>query len=137
MLGGAKGAGGSKAGQQSGAQGSSNSTGPNAGIGAGDRPPGSPEDTKFKNEKLGARELNQGDIVGSLPSDDQAPKGDAALPVRTATVQELQRMAEKVDTEALPAQYREQVLRYMESLQKGAGGSAETSPAPPPETGEK
>ena len=108
-----------------GSKGSSNSTGPNEGQGAGQRDGGTPEDTKFKTEKLSPRDLSQGDIVGSLPSEEEAPKGEAALPVKQLTAQALQRMAEKIESEALPAEYREQVLRYMESLRKGDASSGE------------
>jgi len=110
-----------------GMRGSSSSTGPQEGKGAGQGRAGTPEDTKFQKDSLKPRELNPGQIVGTLPADEEAPKGDVSVPVRTETQAALQRMAEKVDTEVLPAEFREQVLRYMESLR------APSSPPSPPE----
>ena len=102
---------------------SSPSTGPNQGLGMGQGKAGRPEDTKFKKESLRARELNPGQIVGALPVDEVPDKGEAQVPVRQETQAALQRMAEKVDTETLPAEYREQVLRYMESLRRADAGT--------------
>lgn len=82
----------------------------------GQRDPGTPEDTRFKKDSLKPRELNPGQIVGTLPIDGEAPRGEAEVPVRPEPEAALRRMAEKVETEVLPAEYREQVLRYMELL---------------------
>ncbi len=111
-----------------GMKGASLSTGPQEGLGAGQRNPGTPEDTKFQGKRLRPRELNPGQIVGSLPADDPAPKGDAQVPVRPISQEALQRMAERVESEVLPAEYREQILRYMELMRQpaaGAGGGVE------------
>ena len=97
-------------------KGSGSSTGPQEGIGAGTGKSGTPEDTNFKKDSLHPRELNPGDIVGTLPGEEDAPTGEATVPVRTDAQTALQRMAEKVDTDVLPAEYRDQVLKYMESL---------------------
>jgi len=102
-----------------GVKGGSGSTGPREGLGAGQGRTGTPEDTKFQKDSLHPRELNAGDIVGTLPAEEEAPKGDANVPVRAGSEAALQRMAEKVDTEVLPAEFREQVMRYMESLRAG------------------
>jgi len=109
-----------------GAKGSGRSTGPQEGLGAGQGNPGEEEGTKFQPDRLRARELNPGDIVGTLPSGEEAPRGETSLPVRQATAEAMQRMAERVANEPLPAEYREQVLRYMELLK----GSQEASPKP-------
>jgi hypothetical protein len=121
-----------------GMRGSSSSTGPQEGLGAGTGNAGTPEDTRFKKDSLKPRELNPGQIVGTLPADEEAPRGDVSVPVRTETQAALQRMAEKVDTEVLPAEFREQVLRYMESLRAASSPpsppeGAASSPASPPE----
>ncbi len=116
-----------------GAKGSGRSTGPREGLGAGQGNPGEGEGTKFNPDRLRARELNPGDIVGTLPSGEEAPRGETALPVRQVTAEALQRMAERVANEPLPAEYREQVLRYMELLKGSAdteGKGGETSPKP-------
>ncbi len=105
-------------------KGGTGQTGPSEGRGAGLRDPGTPEDTKFKKETLHPRELNPGQIVGTLPVEGEAPKGEVRTPVRPETAEALQRMAEKVETEVLPAEYREQVLRYMELLRRPAGPGA-------------
>jgi len=118
-------------GLKAGGKGSSNSTGPNEGLGAGTGRPGTPEGTNFnRKEQLHPKELNPGQIVGSLPIDEEAPKGDVSVPVRAATPEALQRMAEKVDTEVLPAEYREQILRYMESLRRAAPQPTGAAPSP-------
>jgi len=103
-----------------GMKGSSRSTGPNEGQGAGARDSGKEEGTNFQKKSLHPKELNPGQIVGTLPIDEEAPRGDVNVPVRVESQAALQRMAEKVDTEPLPAEVREQVLRYMESLRTGS-----------------
>ena len=129
--------------------GGSGSTGPNEGRGSGPRDGGAPEDVKFDPKRLRPNELNPGQMIGSLPTDEPAPKGDVQVPVRMETREALQRMAEKVDTEVLPAEYREQVLRYMELLRRPAGtgtssvgegaegGGASGSPGAPGDGGKK
>jgi hypothetical protein len=128
--GGGKGGRGAKAGARSSALlgmrgGSSRSTGPNQGQGQGKRDGGTPEDTSFKKETLHPREMSPGQIVGTLPVEGEAPKGEAQVPVTTMSREALQRMAEKVETEVLPAEYREQVLRYMELLRAGTAPETE------------
>ena len=104
-------------------RGSSGKTGPSQGQATGQRDPGTPEPTNFsKKDSLHPKELNPGQIVATLPTDEEAPKGEAKLPVRVESQAALQRMAEKVDSEVLPAEYREQILRYMESLRKADAG---------------
>jgi hypothetical protein len=114
-----------------GAKGSSLSTGPREGLGAGQRDGGTPEDVKFDTKKLPANELGPGELVGALPVEGEAPKGEARLPVRVNPQAALQRMAQKIDSEALPAEYRRPVEDYMNLLRgavpekKSEGGNAE------------
>jgi len=106
--------------------GSSRSTGPNQGLGAGPGKQGTPENTQFQKDALHPKELNAGDIAGTLPAEEEAPKGDATVPVRAGSEAALQRMAEKVETDLLPAEYRERVIQYMESLRRPAGAGQES-----------
>jgi hypothetical protein len=101
---------------------SSGQTGPNPGLGVGQRDPGTPEDTKFQRKDIHPNELGPGQITGVLPTDGEAPKGEVQVPVVGETQAALQRMAEKIDTEVLPVEYREQILRYMESLRQTLEG---------------
>ncbi len=98
-------------------------TGPGEGKGIGQRDGGTPEPTRFEKKRLPPNELNAGQIAGQLPVDGEAPKGEARLPVRMESRAALQRMAEKVETEVLPAEYRDQVLKYMELLRTPEEGA--------------
>ena len=118
-----------------GLKGSSSSTGPNEGQGMGQRDPGTPEGTKFETKRLRPQELGQGDIVGTLPSDEETLKGDVQVPVEAPSRADIERMAEKVDTEVLPAEYREQIRQYMESLLRSQPGSG--TGGEPPGSGSK
>ena len=114
-----------------GGKGSSLSTGPNEGLGAGQRDGGTPEDVKFDTKKLAANELGPGELVGALPVEGEAPKGETKLPVNVDPKTALQNMARSIDSEALPAEYRKPVEDYMNLLRgavqekKSEGGNAE------------
>jgi len=100
----------------------------------GPRDGGTPENTKFETKRLHPNELNPGQLVGQLPANEPAPKGEAQIPVRGPTQKTLQEMAEKVDSEVLPAEYREQIYRYMELMRgpaEDSGKSGEDAGARP------
>ena len=106
-------------------KGSSLSTGPQEGLGAGTGKKGTPEATNFdRKSQLHPRELSPGEIAGVLPGDEESPAGEARLPVSTVSRADLEAMAEKVDNEVLPAEYREQIRLYMESLQQPASSGS-------------
>ena len=112
------------------------STGPNGGIGAGERGPGRPEGVKFNQKStIKANELGpEGTIVGTLPFDGEAPTGESLLKIRQIMTS-AQSSAKKVERQAIPAEHRDTVRRFQESLHRGvtepAGGAS------PEKTGEK
>lgn len=111
--------------------GSSQSTGPNQGIGAGARDPGTPEDVQFQKTQIHPNELDAtGKIVGTLPFEGDAPTGEALLEIQKI-VKASQARAEKVEREAIPFEQKRLVRRYLQSLHTPAGdgspgGSAAT-----------
>src|ERR1041385_5875975 len=121
--GGTKSGGAKLLGMGAGARGKSSSTGPSPGLGMGQGSSAGGGPTNLEKKKLNASGIQPGTPVGVLPSEEPAPRGDAQLPVVGASPEALRKMAEKVDTEVLPAEVREQVLKYMDLLRKPAGGS--------------
>jgi hypothetical protein len=103
-------------------RGSSLSTGPNQGIGAGPRPGGTPEKTAFKREQIRTRGLDpRGQLVGSFLTEGPSATGEVTLQKGGALEKAVREQAQQVEQEPLPAEQREQLQRFHELLLGGEG----------------
>ncbi len=104
------------------------STGPKEGIGQGQGKKGTPEATKSKREHLRDKELDpRGTLIATLNVEGEVPKGDAKVKYHNAA-KAAQSQAKKVDREAIPVEYRDQVKRYMNSLLDSSKDSSNSKP---------
>ena len=104
--------------------GASPSTGPNPGLGAGQRPPGTPEDTTFQRDKVGASGLDpRGQSVGTLLTEGPSEAGEVTIQKGGAVEKAARQLSEEVEREPLPVERREEVQRFLDSLVGGKSGS--------------
>jgi hypothetical protein len=95
----------------------SRSTGPNEGIGAGPRPPGTPEATTFRKERVAAKELGgRGELAGEFLTEDPAARGEVTVQKGGAVEQAVRELSEEVEKEPLPVEQREQIRRFHELI---------------------
>ncbi len=88
---------------------------------SGPRGPGTRENVSFSEKsKINANELDPtGTIVGTLPFDGEAPTGEARLKIREIMTG-AQDGAQSVERQVIPAEYRELVREFQESLHEAA-----------------
>lgn len=98
--------------------------GANEAQASGDRGPGRKEGVTFQQTQIHPNELDpSGTIVGELPFDGEAPTGESLLKIQKI-ITSGQASAEKVERQAIPAEYRDLVRRFQDSLRQPAEGGA-------------
>ena len=113
-----------------GASGSSagNRSGPNSGQANGAGPGARPETNDFEREKPGAGSgVGRGQIVSAFTAEGEAERGDVRAPRSPEFAAAVRDLAEEVDSEPLPVEYKEIVEKYYESLLRGGTGGADGS----------
>ncbi len=104
-------------------------TGPNSGIGAGERDRGTPEDATFKKERIAAKGLDpRGVAVGSFTIDGPSLTGEAKVSKGVTVQDAVRQLSEEVEKEPLPIENREQIQRFHELL-LGGGTAGNDKPS--------
>lgn len=100
-------------------------TGPSAGIGAGERDRGTPEDVTFQKERVSAKGLDpRGVAVGSFTIDGPSLTGEARVSKGVTVKDAVRQLSQEVEKEPLPVEYREQIQRFHELLLGGGAPGA-------------
>ena len=101
----------------------SGTTGPQPGLGSGQRPPGVPEPTTFQRDKISASGLDpRGTVVGSFLTDGPSATGEPSIRAGGALESRVRELSEEVQKEPLPVENRDQIQRFHELL---LGGQAD------------